>query len=549
MDQAVRLHNIAEMDLRSEPSARCGSSPPAEGYSIFFREWLAGGQPSNQLPISAACNSHCLFCSNDLNPFPISRGLFREVEDIKLQLSLMDSGFRHPIRMSDSTPGRIAEGEAFLHPEFFKILGLVRRKFPVNRLCFTTNGTMLDEIFVKELSRFKPIEITLSMHSARPDLWAKISGKSPASAKKAIGALERLQRHCIDFAGSIVPLPNLCGWEDIERTFAVFVSRGAQAMILWWPGYSICSAPDAVRQMDYPLGEFLRFAERMHARHGKPVTAYPHDLADIGLDVGRIVSATRKGNVKNLLGPYRRVLWLTSEAAQGKIREHIARSAGDGENAHIVCPVCNGTYGGNIIVAGLLMVEDFIRAGKKALSDYPETELVLVPRAPFDTHGRDLTGNPAYRIAEELQRPVWVVSDRGDIHRLLDRAFERTDNTPTTPMRQVVEQFNLAWEDESRIDASLDLIDAFPVNTPWGLMTKYELRSAILRAKEACPGATGPVSQTIQILDETHALCTEKWPGRKAPNLVTRWTFLVRGKNGWRINHINQSAPEEPSCA
>ena len=549
MDQAVRLHRIADTGSRSEPSARCGSSPPEESYSIFFREWLAGGQPSNQLPISAACNSHCLFCSNDLNPFPISRGLFREVEDIKQQLSLMDSGIRHPIRMSDSTPGRIAEGEAFLHPEFFKILGLVRRKFPVNRLCFTTNGTMLDEIFVKELSRFKPIEITLSMHSARPDLWARIFGKPLTFARKAIGALDLLQKHGIDFAGSIVPLPNLCGWEDIERTFAAFVSRGAQAMILWWPGYSVCSTTDAVRQMDYPLGEFLRFAERMHARHGVPITAYPHVSADLALEVGSIVSATRKGNVKNSLGPYRRVLWLTSEAAHGKIKGAIDRSADDDGNVHIAYPVRNGTYGGNIIVAGLLMVEDFVRAGKEALSEYPETELVLVPKAPFDAHGRDLTGNPAYRIAEELQRPVWVVSDRGDVDRLLERAFERKDDTPTAPVKQVMERFNLAWQDATRIDASLDLIDAFPVNTPWGLMTRYELRSAILRSKEECPGATGPVSQTIQILDETHALCTEKWPGRKASNLVTRWTFLMNGKNGWRINHINQSAPEEPSCA
>ena len=548
MDQAVQFHKRAVTSRRSEPSAKCGASTPADGDSIFFREWLAGGQPSNQLPISAVCNSHCIFCSNNHNPFPISRGIFREIEDVKLQLSLMHDGNRNPIRMSDSMPGRIAEGEAFLHPEFFKILSLVRRKFPVNRLCFTTNGTMLDESFVKELSRFKPIEITLSMHSTRPDLWARIFGKSLTSAKKAIGSPDLLQQYGIDFAGSIVPLPSICGWEDIEHTYATFVSRGAQAMILWWPGYSVCSAPDAVRQMDYPLGEFLRFAERMYARHGKPITAYPHVSADLALEVGSIVSATRKGNVKNSLGPYRRVLWLTSEAAHGKIKGAIDRSADDEGNAHVAYPVRNGTYGGNIIVAGLLMVEDFIRAGKQALSEYPETELVLVPRAPFDAHGRDLTGNPAYRIAEELQRPVWVLSDRGDVDRLLERAFERKDDTLAAPVKQVMERFNLAWQDATRIDASLDLIDAFPVKTPWGLLTREELRDAILQAKEACSDGEGPVSRTFRLLDSTHALCSEKRPGRQGSGSVLRWTFLLKKKGGWRIGYISQNAAEDAPC-
>ena len=80
-------------------------------------------------------------------------------------------------------------------------------------------------------------------------------------------------------------------------------------------------------------------------------------------------------------------------------------------------------------------------------------------------------------------------------------------------------------------------------------MTRNELRSVIIRAKEGCPGAAGPILRTFQILDETHALCTEKWPGREVSTRVTRWTFLMNGKNGWRINYISQSAPEEPSCA
>ena len=275
MDQAIRLHNRAVMTRRSVPFAKCGASATAECDSIFFREWLAGGRPPTQLPISAVCNSRCIFCSNDLNPFPVARGIFRDVEDVKLQLALMDEHSRQPIRLSDSLPGRIAEGEAFLHPQFFEILRVIRRKFPMNLLCFTTNGSMLDEAFVKELSRFRPIEITISMHSTRPDLWAGIFGKDEHAAAKAIDAPRLIKEHHMDLIGTIVPLPGICGWQDIENTYGAFVSQGAKSMILYWPGYSRCSPPEAVQVMECPLGEFADFAERMRDLHGIPVAAFP----------------------------------------------------------------------------------------------------------------------------------------------------------------------------------------------------------------------------------------------------------------------------------
>jgi len=134
----------------------CTAPPPQPADSIFLSEWLAGNRPPNQLPISAVCNSHCIFCSNRLNPFPVATGLFRDMADVKHQLSLMPA-HRDPIRLSDSLPGRIAEGEAFLHPQFFEILSLIRHKFVGNTLCFTTNASMLDEPFLKKLAAYRPI--------------------------------------------------------------------------------------------------------------------------------------------------------------------------------------------------------------------------------------------------------------------------------------------------------------------------------------------------------------------------------------------------------
>ena len=111
-----------------------------------------------------------------------------------------------------------------------------------------------------------------------------------------------------------------------------------------------------------------------------------------------------------------------------------------------------------------------------------------------------------------------------------------------------MDRFNLAWKDETSIDSSLDVVDAFPIRTPWGLLTRKELRGVILSAKEGFPNGAGPLSQTISLLDGSHALCTEKWPCRNTSRAVLRWTFLLKKKDDWRIDYINQSAMEDAPC-
>jgi uncharacterized Fe-S cluster-containing radical SAM superfamily protein len=402
-----------DMKLDSRASLQTG------GYSIFFREWLATDQREEMIPISSVCNSRCLFCSNDLNPFTIHRGTFRDIEDVKLQLSLMPN-MGQMIRMS-SSPGRIAEGEAFLHPEFFDILKVIRRKFPMNRIRFTTNGSMLDEAFLRALSKFRPVTIYLSIHSTRPDLWGRIFGRDPSDAETVLAALKKFDRHGIDLVGAIVTLPRICGWTDIEHTFSTFVSEGAKWVMLYQPGYSRRVPSETVREIDCPLDEFTGFAGRMERTHSVPTTPYPYMGPDLGIDFDRILQATMKGNRRNGFGAYRRVLWLVSEAAHDRIAGELNnRSA---FKNHIVFPVRNLTYGGNIIVSGLLMVDDFIHAGRDALALHPDTELILIPKKSFDSLGRDLTRNPAYRIAEELGRPAWLVSETGFINSLLEGSF------------------------------------------------------------------------------------------------------------------------------
>jgi hypothetical protein len=519
---------------------------PLQDWSIFFKEWLASNRYNNQLPISAVCNSRCLFCSNKLNPFPVAAGLFRDVEDVKFQLSLMPL-HQNPIRMSDSLPGRIAEGEAFLHPRFFDILQLVRRKYPTNTLCFTTNGSLLDEAFLKKLAGFRPVELTVSLHSTRPDLWARIFGKTEKEAAVAIGAVRRLAEHRLDLVGTIVPLPLVCGWDDLAVTYAYFADSGAKSMILYWPGWTVETAPAAVRDMEWPVEEAMDFAERMRAAHKIPLNNFPDLRSPLRLPVATIIKNTLKGNLAAMCGPFRSVLWLTSEAAFGRLEEQVRGQVESGTvpNVHHLAPVRNRGYGGNIICGGLLMVDDFIAAGREALARWPETDLVLVPKIPFDNLYQDLMENHAYRIAEELRKTVWVVGDDGTYNPLLSKPYFAKGDAPFEELDRVMKEFNGGLEDESKLEASLGLVAGWPLPTSWGPVGREDLGVKLAAERPGAGRPFRPLNQVFYLLDRGQAQCIETWPTSDDSVTFRRWTFLVKADGRWRIQSLVQGAKQD----
>ncbi|GAW92188.1 DUF512 domain-containing protein [Calderihabitans maritimus] len=103
-----------------------------------------------------------------------------------------------------------------------------------------------------------------------------------------------------------------------------------------------------------------------------------------------------------------KVLICTSLAAEKLMRLVAQRISTDRVTIDIL-PVSSRLFGGTIISAGLLVVDDFV----KALKDYREQgkmvpDLVLLPPRAFDFWGRDLTGVHYTEIARRLDWPVSV---------------------------------------------------------------------------------------------------------------------------------------------
>jgi hypothetical protein len=208
------------------------------------------------------------------------------------------------------------------------------------------------------------------------------------------------------------------------------------------------------------------------------------------------------------------------------------------QNEHHVVPVPNRTYGGNIMVAGLLMVDDFIAAGKQAMEVWPGTELILVPRTPFDWLSRDLQRRPAHAIRDALGVPVWLVNEMGAVDPLLDRLFFRETPSGFTPLQEAMNKFNAVFQDEKALDSSLDLIDAYPVRTSWGDLARDDLKGRLLGDHQRMPPGVRPLFQGFEMLGASRGLCIERWPTKDETVTFRKWTFLAKREAGWRIQEI-----------
>ena len=63
---------------------------------------------------------------------------------------------------------------------------------------------------------------------------------------------------------------------------------------------------------------------------------------------------------------------------------------------------CLPTFGGNIIVAGLLLVQDYLPVIEQVLSEGYTPDLIVLPKDSFYFDDLDLTGVSAYTIRDKF---------------------------------------------------------------------------------------------------------------------------------------------------
>jgi uncharacterized Fe-S cluster-containing radical SAM superfamily protein len=381
-----------------------GHSDKMNGLTLskFMYETIAlGGMTINQLPISSLCNSECIFCSNTMNPFPIHRLGFRPLDDIKKGISLLDVQAGE-IRLGDSLPGRISEGEALLHPDLLVIMQLIRNKVPHCTIQINTNGSLLTKELIERLNPFKPIKFTISYHSDDSKNWQKIFNRGPEFYKVAYESFYHLSMNGFLVEGALVPLPRMVGYSDIQNTLKV-LKAWTKKIIIYAPGYSIKISPELKEILDIDFNELSVFIAEMRKKLRIELELHPDLKKPLIFTPSPLMYKTYDAKYKN-------VLWLLSEAAFERAKKILENWNPYLPNEHFAFMVKNNTYGGNIICSGLLLVSDFQETIKKALCTYKNVkfDLILLPGNAFDRFGDDLTGENYARLKDEFGIPIWL---------------------------------------------------------------------------------------------------------------------------------------------
>ena len=367
--------------------------------STMLWEAIAKGNEKFILPIASVCGADCVFCFNKYNPMDMDLASgFRDLDDIQQAIELL--GGNIPIHLGGESNGVVRqEGEPLLHPRIFEILGMIRKKHPHTLICIMTNATQLTEKFIWQLLAFRPLSFQISYHSNNQHNWCKILGIRAKKFLIAQNSFPLLQKYGIHCKTTIVAMPNLVGFDDIEGTIS-YLRQFTDVINIYSPHYTDAAnakGEEFRHGMSYDPIAMSEFLKKMRPKYNCMID-WPLDPLK-PLNMGGYHSNFMPANIMRNLSQegWKNPLWLFSEAAwirgAGKI---VMDSAPYFANEQNVACVKNTTYGGSITTAGLLMVDDYDKAIEKLFNEDSDLrhkiDCFVLPALPFNRFGQDMVG-------------------------------------------------------------------------------------------------------------------------------------------------------------
>lgn len=366
-------------------------------FSDFFFEELRAKKDFFILPISSTCNSKCLFCSNDSNPFEVVRCGFRKLDEIEKVIWSVDSidgniVFNYGV-------AKLSEGEAMLHPQFFEICNLLRRKYP-NTLQISTNGSTLTEETVKKLSQFKPVYVALSMHTINEDNWTQLFKLKSNHYEIAKNSISLLNKYNITYEPRIVAMPSLFGYDDIENTIDFLVNNGTKKIFIVSPSYTDFHPEETINQLRYNTDELMEFVDKMNIKYQATITWLSDPRRYLILNKRFIRTKLERLFNKGVKETY----WFTSVAAHERFRDILKAVKGDLNHITNVVVVENKAYGGNIDCTALWMISDIEHKIKELGLNHKH---IVLPLNFLDNYGYDLMGRNIIDFIKENTNNVF----------------------------------------------------------------------------------------------------------------------------------------------
>ncbi|MEC9488588.1 MAG: radical SAM protein [Halanaerobium sp.] len=195
---------------------------------------LRSVQENNVLPLTAKCNARCIFCSHRQNPPDIEVYSIGELSLQKIEELADFLVADRPIVIGESVT-RVIEGEPFFHSRIREVLSYLRGRFPATPIQITTNGSLLDEGLVSFLAELEPVRLYLSLNSSDPDTRKGLMG---LQSDAVFSGIRSLRDAGITYYGSILALPWIQGWADLEQTLDDLSRWGAKMARVFLPGHT-----------------------------------------------------------------------------------------------------------------------------------------------------------------------------------------------------------------------------------------------------------------------------------------------------------------------
>ncbi len=148
-------------------------------------------------PLWPQCNIACVFCSNPVEGFRDTTGRYG-FDDIKKKLEDYKRGLRTFVKFDEVRDYfNLTGGEPTIHPDFLKILALIRTEFPRNLIRLLSNGRMFAyEDFARRTCGIGqlPFEIAVPMFGYDARTHESIS-RTPLSFEQTTQGLRHLHKH------------------------------------------------------------------------------------------------------------------------------------------------------------------------------------------------------------------------------------------------------------------------------------------------------------------------------------------------------------------
>lgn len=427
-----------------------------------FNLLLETASRDNILVLTTSCSTSCIFCSHLQNPEEIEAYYVDTLsrEQIDTLIEFLDG--TEKIIVGESAT-RICEGEPFLCSDIIGILEHIRHSYPKATIQITTSGIHLDSAVINQLESIGNIELNVSLNSCNTSGRKKLyRGKEHFRAVEAVKLLKSSQLvyngsivampHLVgwediretllflqengaasirlfmpgytrftkgllppadirssleDFAhdmGKLLHIPLIMEPSGVKDTLALVegILTGSPAQksgiikgdrIIGINGRRSISRVDAyykAYEAGNPTIELERSGKTIETLVEKPADSssgivFNYDIhPDTILEIEKGLSRNRGKSC----------LILTSELAY----QMLSCCNIDKQHAEIEV-VSNEFFGGNILCAGLLMLND-IEAYLGRRRSLPQ--VILLPGIMFDAAGRDLMGRHFMELEERL---------------------------------------------------------------------------------------------------------------------------------------------------